>query len=257
MKLGYPNHPRIDVVQEIEWAARSGFDFIDLFLEPDMAALDRIDRKAIRSALDRHGLDVVGHLAYYLPTGSALPQMRRAAVDTAVEYLGAFCDMRVPAVSIHANWPPGLFTVDEGIAWQLESLGSIISRAAELGVRLMYEPVTGEADGADNIERIMAALPDLLLHLDLGHCNLHGRRPEQMIRRLRDRLHHVHLHDNDGLRDLHLPPGTGTIDWPAVFEALGEIGYNRTITLEVFSRDRDFQLLALEKVRAMCRPVDG
>ena len=30
----------------------------------------------------------------------------------------------------------------------------------------------------------------------------------------------VHLHDNDGVDDLHLIPGQGTIDWPSVVKEL-------------------------------------
>ena len=56
-----------------------------------------------------------------------------------------------------------------------------------------------------------------------------------MLRQFADRLHHIHLHDNNGLVDLHLPPGTGTINWPAVATALRDIGYAKTITLEIFS----------------------
>lgn len=31
---------------------------------------------------------------------------------------------------------------------------------------------------------------------------------------------HLHLHDNDRVRDRHWPPGAGAVDWRALFEAL-------------------------------------
>jgi sugar phosphate isomerase/epimerase len=144
-----------------------------------------------------------------------------------------------------------MFSEQEGVAWQLESLREIIPAAADLGVRIMYEPVDSDHDRPEHLEAILDALPDLLCHLDLGHCNLHGRSPAAMIRRFAARLHHIHLHDNDGRSDLHLPPGTGNIDWPAVVKALVGVGYDRTITLEVFSRDRDYVLLAKRKIEAL------
>ena len=74
---------------------------------------------------------------------------------------------------------------------------------------------------------------------------------------LKRSVHHVHLHDNDGRSDLHLPPGAGTIDWAAVVLALKDAGYDGTITLEVFSRDRDYVLLGKRKVEALWQSQRG
>jgi len=248
VKLGYPNHPRMDVIEEIDWIGSNGFEFVDLMIEPDRAALECIDPVAVRGALDRHGLDVVGHTGYYVPIGSPMSQLREAAVEILAAHLHMFARINVPAVTVHAHWPPFFFSQDDGVAWQVESLNGILQVAADLGVRIMYEPVTGSWDTPENISRVLDALPELLLHLDIGHCNLHGRSPGAMIRQFSDRLEHVHLHDNNGAADLHLPPGTGNIDWLDTFAALKEIAYAKTITLEIFSPDRDFILLAKHKV---------
>jgi len=53
------------------------------------------------------------------------------------------------------------------------------------------------------------------------------------------RLRHVHLHDNKGGRaDLHLPLGTGSVDVRGAIRSLQKVGYDGTITLEVFTPDR-------------------
>ena len=82
MKIGYANHPQEDVVDEIDWAAAQGFDFVDLFLEPPRAAADVIDPPAVRAALERHGLKGTGHLVPRLYIGSALTQLRLACFRT-------------------------------------------------------------------------------------------------------------------------------------------------------------------------------
>ena len=248
MRIGYPNHPRRELAEEIAWAGENGFDYLDLFLEADKASLEVVDPDAVRVWLDRFELDVVGHLAWYLPIGSPMPQLRRAAVDVTVEYLRVFARIGAPAVSIHTNWPSRLFTVGEGIWWQIESLREIAAAAKALGLRIMLEPTGSEKDNAGNISTILNALPEILCHLDIGHCNLHGRDPATMIRQFAERLHHLHIHDNNGLADLHLPVGAGIIDWAAVSEALREVGYDRTATVEVFSKDRDYLLLSKRKI---------
>lgn len=68
--------------------------------------------------------------------------------------------------------------------------------------------------------------------LDIGHGNLTLDPPVNMIRTLGGRIKAVHLHDNDGISDLHLCPYLGTIDWDAVTQAFSEVGYSGTLNLE-------------------------
>jgi len=257
MKIGCPTDPRKDPADTIGWAAEHGFDFIDLYLEPEMGALERIDTGRVRRALDEGELGVLGHLAWYLPIASAMPQLRKAAVQIAIDYLQAFAEIEVPAVTVHAHWPTRLFTEEDGLRWQRESITDIISAASKLGIRMMYEPVPTYHDTPENVATLLESLPDLLLHLDIGHSNMCGLDPADVIRRLGDRLYHVHLNDNNGEGDLHLPPGTGNIDWPAVCRALHDVNYDRTITIEVFSQDKDYLLLSREKVASWFSPAVG
>lgn len=47
MKIGYPNNPRKDIIEEIKWIAKH-FDFIDFFMEPDRAYYNNIDLRETR-----------------------------------------------------------------------------------------------------------------------------------------------------------------------------------------------------------------
>jgi sugar phosphate isomerase/epimerase len=55
----------------------------------------------------------------------------------------------------------------------------------------------------------------------------------------------VHVHDNVGADDLHLPLGSGTVDWLAVVGALKAVGYDGTVTLEVFDTEPEYVDLSL------------
>ena len=48
----------------------------------------------------------------------------------------------------------------------------------------------------------------------------------------REYLACLHVHDNDGVRDLHWVPYRGVIDWADFSLALHEIGYEGTLSLE-------------------------
>ena len=75
MMIGAMNHPARDVLKEIEWIGRMGFDFIDLTLEPPMALPRNLNFTDVRAALDANGLKVVGHTAYRLK-GSRLTEIK-------------------------------------------------------------------------------------------------------------------------------------------------------------------------------------
>ena len=66
--------------------------------------------------------------------------------------------------------------------------------------------------------------------LDSGHTNLGVNggflSVPDFIRYFGSRIKMLHLHDNNGFSDQHLIPAQGNIDWPAVFDALDEIGYD-------------------------------
>ncbi len=56
---------------------------------------------------------------------------------------------------------------------------------------------------------------------------------EDYIRFFGNRIQMLHLHDNNGCSDQHGIPGYGSINWPAVFQALDEIGYNGFYNFEL------------------------
>lgn len=79
---------------------------------------------------------------------------------------------------------------------------------------------------------------------DSGHTNCATQfgfmKPEEFVRYFGERIKMLHLHDNDGIHDQHLVPRQGgTIDWPAVFEALEEIGYDGYYNYEIGLRYGD------------------
>ncbi|PVU71847.1 sugar phosphate isomerase/epimerase [Acidilobus sp. SCGC AC-742_E15] len=250
MKIGFPNHPRKNLLKEIEWIGKNDFDFVDLFLEEDRATPEKVNVSKTRKLLEKYDLGVIGHTAWYMPIGSPVKTLRDAAVSELKRYFEIFAELGVKYVNIHVNWPGGLFSDKEGVKFQIETLKKLVKEAKGFGINLMLEPLDTRFDTVKNISSILMAVPDLYLHLDIGHTSLHGRKPEDFIRKFHDRLKHVHLHDNNKSRDLHLPPGVGSIEWEKILKVLKRY-YDGTITLEVFSRDRDYVLLARDKLRIM------
>src|SRR3990172_8283385 len=146
MKIGFPTHPRRDLVKEIEWIGQSGFDLVEFFLEEDMAIPDRVDVAQINKTVKAYNLATIGHTAWYLPIGSAVAELREAAVSVATRYFEVFRKLGVEYATIHANWPNMLFSQGEGVAFQLETLKILIERARANNLKLLYESTDSDQD---------------------------------------------------------------------------------------------------------------
>lgn len=74
--------------------------------------------------------------------------------------------------------------------------------------------------------------------IDTGHINLVQRESyehvnfKHMVNSLGDRLKTVHVHDNDGVEDLHYAPYLGTVNWECFIDSLRDINYSGNLSLE-------------------------
>ncbi|WP_067727621.1 sugar phosphate isomerase/epimerase family protein [Oceanobacillus damuensis] len=84
--------------------------------------------------------------------------------------------------------------------------------------------------------------------IDVGHAQLDGWDVPRVIKTIKGRLLALHLHDNMGSSDDHLPIGTGKMDWENVFDTLHEqqidcdliLEYAPGTSLETLRTGKDF-----------------
>lgn len=253
MLIGAMNHPKADVVEEIRWMADLGLEFLDLTLEPPIAASWRVDPRAIRRELDRFGFKVVGHTAYYLPIDSPFEEVRQGALEELKRCLRVFGEVGARYMNIH----PGRYTPMHPRSFfvqrDIETLGDLHETAKRYGVGLMVENIPHDFNTIEQLAELLDPLSELGLHLDIGHANLEVpyNTTCELIRRFGNRVRHVHFHDNNGQADQHLPLGTGNIDVASIVDALKEIGYDETITLEVFAPDRHYLAYSKDVLRRL------
>lgn len=243
MLIGTMNHPGHDVLKEIQWMAEMKFEFIDLTLEPPAAVSGKIDFRALRELLEKFKMPVVGHTAYYLPLCSPFESIRKAAVEELKECVVAFGQLGTKWMNLHPDRHAPMhdrkFIIDRNIA----SLKELYPVANKAGVGLMIENLPGSFNTVKQLSELLDPLPELGLHLDIGHANLltDYNTTDEILKAYGSRLKHVHMHDNKGgSADLHLPLGTGTIELDYYVRALQSRGYDGTITLEVFTPDKHY-----------------
>ena len=110
-----------------------------------------------------------------------------------------------------------------------QSLDELEAFARQHDVRIAIE--NGDLIGIQELLSVYD--PDYLgLCYDSGHGNVDGDGPD-LLRRIKDRLISVHLHDNDGTGDQHNPLFSGTIDWSALARILANSAYTKCVSMEV------------------------
>lgn len=249
MKIGMMNDPKLDALEEARWAADNGFEFLDLTIEGPRADIDQIDPAALRTLLEQAGMGVVGHTAWFLPFGSPVERVRRAAVEEAAAALPAFAALGARLVNVHITRGVNSFGRERMVQANAASFAELAERAEAHGIQIMVEHPPEPALTVEEIGQIMDADARLGFHLDVGHANVGGNRLEALLHAFGHRLVHVHLSDNKGHTDDHLPLGAGRIDWRRALRLIKGMGYDGTFTLEVFSADREFLLRSVEKLR--------
>jgi sugar phosphate isomerase/epimerase len=254
MQIGAMNHPQHDPLEEMRWMSEMGLDFVDLTLEPPRAASWLVDPRKIAEALRRYELGVVGHTAYYLPIASPFEEIRRAAVAELKRCMQIFAAVGAKWMNVHPDRYAPLHDRKFYIERDVLSLRELTESSKALGVGLMIENLPGDFNNVAQLGDLMEPLPDLGLHLDIGHANLLNttNMTDDILRAYGKRLRHVHLHDNKGgSADLHLPLGAGTVNVARHVRTLKASGYDGKITLEVFCEDQRYLAYSRDLLRRM------
>jgi len=106
------------------------------------------------------------------------------------------------------------------------SLEHLVLHAKHVGVTICVENTTSEMGDPVYLRNFVdeTRLTGLRFNFDIGHAHLadgpEAERIEKNFAPLRDLAASVHVHDNHGDKDEHLPPYDGTIDWPAAIKML-------------------------------------
>ncbi len=137
-----------------------------------------------------------------------------------------FATRNVPS---NADW-------DQNFRDYVESLRRCAAICEKAGVVMTLEPhparYMANTDGAlrllDHIDSNAVGI-----NFDPSHTFPTGDFPNISVLRLGQRIKHLHVSDNDGETNVHWRPGQGKIDWYAMLQALKEIGYEGTLSIEL------------------------
>ena len=153
-------------------------------------------------------------------------------------------DLEARCVVIHPGWTTATDRFMKGRAWELNirSLHWLQRYSQEYGVPLLIENVppptpyllitVEDFNLFFDEEQI-----DMRMVLDVAHANLQSE-VFDFLKMHGDKIEHIHVSDNRGRKDQHLPIGEGEINWSMVVESIKATGFDNWLVIESY-RDID------------------
>lgn len=238
-----------DYEQGLKRLKKDGYDCIDyselcnknsdLYKMSDNEYRDFLNK--VGAAAKETGVEIVQLHALW-PMEDRSEEGRKATIAYFIKEIeGAHC-LGCKHVVIHPFMPYGWGAeVDREEIWNMNVslFQTLLPYAEKYDVILCVENLPFTAltiSTVAEVKRLVRTLdsPYVKVCLDTGHANVFHDDLAADVRLLGDDLATLHVHDNKGNWDQHLPPYQGNIDWEAFLLALKEIGFKGCFSLETY-----------------------
>lgn len=181
----------------------------------------------LRNIDETTGLELTLHLPFSDMNLAGLNKSIRIEVIRQMKHYITLASNYINLAVIHPGYlsPFGAQVPQAAYLTNLDSIQEICDFAADFGILIAVENMP-------DLPKIFGKYPDEMLEMlesigshnvgftfDVGHANTVGL-VNDFLDLLADRISHVHIHDNMGKKDEHLPLGKGIIDWKPVMEKL-------------------------------------
>ena len=209
---------------------------------PDYLSDDR--RKEILTILKKNNLSVSSMLP--APGGgpgvnvsSLLKEEREFAVNHYKQIIELAHQWESPTVIWIAGWASYGQSQKDAWNYSLQGLTECARYAKDLGVNIVVEPTPSDSNLIETADDALLLAEEsgesnAKVMFDTFHALYRNEVPSDYVYRMKDKLHHVHISDND-----RLPPGQGVGNFDTVLKALDEINYEGYLTMEVGFHTRE------------------
>lgn len=235
-----------------------GIEIAPFTLAPTATEISDALRKETRTAMEDHGLECVGlHWLFAGPEGLHMTTTDDRVWRRTRDYLSALLDLCADLNGkVLVLGSPKQRSIVEGQtkegAWDraADVLSSVLQKAGNLGLTICLEPLSPvETDFVNTVAEGMKMVrqinhPSLKIHLDVkAMCSEPTPVPEIIRSVTAGDIGHFHVND----ANLY-GPGMGDVDYAPIAEAVGDVGYDRWLSVEVFKYDPDPETIAQRSI---------
>jgi len=219
-------------------------------------ALDRFRKEDYIKVADQlleAGLTITFHAPFMdLRPGAIDPKIRQVTIERLKQVFDLVPYFRPLSIVCHASFDKRYYVSSEN-TWldnSIETWKHFLTQAVEMKTVIALENVyEGDCQHLGLLLNAFAS-PHVCFCFDTGHFNVFSVTPlEEWINSLGARIGQIHIHDNNGLLDEHLPVGEGNFPFWKFFELLHEKGLNPILTIESHTEKHLWRML--ENISAM------
>ena len=217
----------------VQRLAKYGYQALEIQGEPY-----KYDTAQVKKLLDNHGVRCWGSVTLMLDERNLLAkdeEQRAQSVTYVKDCIWMVSELGGQVISV----VPG--TVGKVVAdstpdmewdWCVAALKDINAYARGCQVKIGIEPINRFETyfinrGAQALALAEAVGPDCGVCLDIFHMNIEEDDPIAAIHEAQGRLVNFHVADSN-----RMACGMGSLDWPAIIQALKEIGYDGALSVE-------------------------
>jgi len=235
----YPFVSRKLTAELLGQIAEAGFQGVEIFgARSHLEYAIKTEVRAVASALETHRLQLV---SLHAPTGRDMSATRESGTPLSiceverVRRIEAMDELK-RVIDVADDLPYSRLVLHMGGSREtadprkrdaaFSTLEHLVLHAHHAGVTICVENTTSEMGDPAYLHTFVeeTRLTGLRFNFDIGHAHLaelpEDERIEKSFAPLRELVASVHLHDNHGDKDEHLPPYDGSIDWPAAIKIL-------------------------------------
>ncbi len=226
----------LPILERFGAAKEHGFEWVEIQFPYETPAKD------LKAAIDQAGvkLALFNVPADDLMTGgeglAAVPEKRDAyldAVDITVEYAKVLNPL---LINVLAGRCLSADRYADYLQTFIGNLGYTAEKLSKLAIRTVFEAVnTKDMPGfiinkGQQMLNVVGQLshPNLFMQYDIYHMDTMGEKPIDFIPEHRDKIGHIQFADSPGRGQ----PGTGEINFPALFERITNSGYDGLLGAE-------------------------
>ena len=223
------------------------------FNHRDLESFQTIDFKETADRLIDTGLSVTFHAPFLdLRPGAIDPRIREVTVDRLRRVFELIPLFRPRSIVCHPSFDEKYYVSGEKqwLANSLETWSCLIEYVRGTETIIVMENVYEREP--QQLRPLLDALdsPQVRFCFDTGHANAFGSAPHgEWLEMLGDRLGEIHIHDNDGTTDQHLPVGEGNFPFRELLALVRQKNLRPILTIESHS-DTSLRRM-LENIRAM------
>ena len=236
-------------IECLDWAKKAGFTGVEFFShESGIAIEDLPDERCaeIAAHAKKIGIEIVAHPWVnwaLLPENeliSAYTRLVKRCVDMGMKY-----------INMHLNF---ISDRKQGMPRLLKATDACLQTLADANVTLLYENVPeygvrdlgSEARDFEELFRYYPADVPVKMNIDTGHAHImHTMLP--LAEDYGDRWAYTHINDNDQLKDIHVAPSQGTMDFATVAKLARQTGYTGPLLMEYHQSGLDVGMAELNR----------